>query len=126
MIAMVVPPLDRIRLALAQQIASDARRLSGAAVEPMIVERWAQEAVASIWGSGPRIDLFVPVLALREVRGRIAEAGRAAAPEAAPASRPRPVRPRRDEDELWLDARDCLIADEEPVMDLGGSGGPPC
>jgi hypothetical protein len=33
--------------------------------------RWAEEAVAHVWGSGVQVSGFVPMLALREVRERV-------------------------------------------------------
>lgn len=54
--------------AMAKRVLTDARRAFGDEVEEPLLERYAHEAVASLWQESIRVKTFVPVLALREIR----------------------------------------------------------
>lgn len=54
--------------AMAERVLKDARRAWGDAVEPPLLERYAEQAVADLWRDTIKVTTFLPVLALRQVR----------------------------------------------------------
>lgn len=54
--------------AMTARVLTDARRAFGEEVEALLLERYARDAVASLWRDSIRVKTFVPVLALREIR----------------------------------------------------------
>ena len=62
--------------AMTARVVTDARRAFSDVAEAPILERYAREAVADLWGDSIRVRSFVPVLALRQVRDMLE--GRAA------------------------------------------------
>lgn len=65
--------------AMTARVLTDAKRAFGDQVEDPLLERYAQEAVASLWQDSIRVTTFVPVLALREIREMLDGRGREAA-----------------------------------------------
>ena len=50
------------------RVLGDARRSFGERFDDSVLERCANEAVASLWQETIRVKAFVPVLALRQIR----------------------------------------------------------
>jgi hypothetical protein len=69
------------RPAMVERVAAYAKRSYAAEVDGSVLEEWAEEAVAHVWGEGVQVTAFVPMLALREIRERVL-AARAAVPAA--------------------------------------------
>jgi hypothetical protein len=60
---------------MSDQVVADAKRLYGSLVNEVVLEQRAREATAEIWTDSIKVTHFVPVLALRRVREKLAEAG---------------------------------------------------
>ena len=75
------------RATMVARVTEDAKRYFGGEVEEDALARWAEEAVARLWGDGVRVTTFVPMLALREVaeQVRAAKAAQSAAGAPGPA-----------------------------------------
>jgi hypothetical protein len=54
--------------AMTARVLTDAKRAFGDEVEAPLLERYARDAVTSLWRDSIRVTTFVPVLALREIR----------------------------------------------------------
>jgi hypothetical protein len=63
------------RALISDQVVADAKRLYGSLVNEVVLEQRAREATAEIWTDSIKVTHFVPVLALRRVREKLAEAG---------------------------------------------------
>ena len=62
------------RAAIAARVTQEARELfSEPNVDPLIVDRYAREAVDELWAHPPKITGYVPLLALRRVHERLAK-----------------------------------------------------
>ena len=59
------------RPAMVERVAAYAKRHYAGEVDESLLEEWAEEAVAHVWGEGLRVSAFVPMLALREIRERV-------------------------------------------------------
>ncbi len=57
------------------RILNDARRAWGDEVEGPVLERCAREAVADLWRDSIKVQTFVPVLALRQIRDMLDQRG---------------------------------------------------
>ena len=55
-------------VAMTARVLTDAKREFSDLADAPMLERFAQEAVADLWGESIRVRTFVPVLALRRVR----------------------------------------------------------
>jgi hypothetical protein len=74
----------RDEAAMAERVVTYAVRTYGDRVSHDLLERWAREAVASVWGEGPSVTKYVPMLALRLVKEHVREhAGKHAASQRA-------------------------------------------
>ena len=62
------------RASMSDRVVADAKRLYGSLVNDVVLEQHAREATAEIWTDSIKVTHFVPVLALRRVRERLAEA----------------------------------------------------
>jgi hypothetical protein len=60
---------------MSDRVVADAKRLYGSLVNEVVLEQRAREATAEIWTDSIKVTHFVPVLALRRVREKLAEAG---------------------------------------------------
>jgi hypothetical protein len=60
---------------MSDRVVADAKRLYGSLVNDVVLEQLAREATAEIWTDSIKVTHFVPVLALRTVREKIAKAG---------------------------------------------------
>jgi len=60
---------------MSDRVVADAKRLYGGFVNDVVLEQRAREATAEIWTDSIKVTHFVPVLALRRVREKLAEAG---------------------------------------------------
>jgi hypothetical protein len=63
----------RDEAAMEARVATFAVRTHGDRVSPELLERWAREAVAEIWGQGPIVTKYVPMLAMRKVNEYVRE-----------------------------------------------------
>lgn len=50
-----------------------ARRFYEGEANEALLRTWSAAAVDNVWGDGPRVTKYVPMLALREVRSRVVE-----------------------------------------------------
>ena len=60
---------------MSDRVVADAKRLYGGLVNDVVLEQRAREATAEMWSDSIKVTHFVPVLALRRVREKLAEAG---------------------------------------------------
>jgi hypothetical protein len=60
---------------MSDRVIADAKRLYGSLVNDVLLEQHAREATAEIWTDPIRVTHFVPVLALRRVREKLAAGG---------------------------------------------------
>jgi hypothetical protein len=60
------------RALMSDRVVADAKRLYGSLVNDVVLEQHAREATAEIWTDPIRVTHFVPVLALRRVREKLA------------------------------------------------------
>jgi hypothetical protein len=63
------------RAMMSDRVVADAKRLYGNLVNDVALEQHAREATAEIWTDPIRVTHFVPVLALRRVREKLAATG---------------------------------------------------
>ena len=63
------------RASMCERVLADAKRLYGSLVNDVVLEQHAREATAEIWTDPIRVTHFVPVLALRRVREKLAATG---------------------------------------------------
>ena len=63
------------RALMSDRVVADAKRLYGSLVNDVVLEQHAREATAEIWTGPIRVTHFVPVLALRRVREKLAATG---------------------------------------------------
>jgi hypothetical protein len=63
------------RALMSDRVVADAKRLYGSLVNDVVLEQHAREATAEIWTDPIRVTHFVPVLALRRVREKLAATG---------------------------------------------------
>jgi hypothetical protein len=63
------------RALVSDRVVADAKRLYGSLVNDVVLEQHAREATAEIWTDPIRVTHFVPVLALRRVREKLAATG---------------------------------------------------
>lgn len=63
------------RALMCDRVVADAKRLYGCLVNDVVLEQHAREATAEIWTDAIRVTHFVPVLALRRVREKLAATG---------------------------------------------------
>ena len=66
--------------AMTARVLTDAKRAFGGVADAPVLERYASEAVADLWGDSIRVRAFVPVLALRQVRDMLEGRGEQRAP----------------------------------------------
>ena len=62
------------RASMSDRVVADAKRLYGSSVNDVVLEHHARQATAEIWTDSIKVTHFVPVLALRRVREKLAEA----------------------------------------------------
>ena len=79
----------RDKATMVDRVLEYARRFYEGEIQDDLLRDWAVAAVDGIWGAGPRVTNYVPMLALREVRPHVVEmlearlaAGEALPPEA--------------------------------------------
>jgi hypothetical protein len=56
------------------RVFQDARRVYGDTIAEETLAAWARTAVAEVWGDSVKVTSFVPVLAMRQISRRVAEA----------------------------------------------------
>jgi hypothetical protein len=59
------------RATMVERVATYAKRYYRGEADEDELARWAEEAVAHVWGDGVAVTRFVPMLALREVREHV-------------------------------------------------------
>lgn len=65
---------ERERRVLAARTAAEADLAFGDLIEPAVLECLAQEAIDELWDGPLKVTAFVPLLALRRIREKVAEA----------------------------------------------------
>lgn len=83
----------RDKATMVERVVAYVRRFYEGEVKESLLEKWATKAVNNVWGDGPAVTTYVPMLALHEVRPRVLSylAARLAAGETLPPEAERDV-----------------------------------